>query len=179
MRTRALALAARRPSLVFRVRCSAGGRVARGAGCAAVALPGAPAAAQRAPLLGTAVTSSICCSGVQHSPVLDACRTGDMRRRHSSSQAAHPNGRRPRRRNSRGDRRQREKPLSEADAASRQVTRRITELIEAGDREAAWLELTAQPQPNGFHCTAMVAGCTTADQIRQLRALMVAAGVCH
>jgi hypothetical protein len=100
-----------------------------------------------------------------------------MRRRHSSSQAAHPNGRRPRRRNSRGDRRQREKPLSEADAASRQVTRRITELIEAGDREAAWLELTAQPQPNGFHCTAMVAGCTTADQIRQLRALMGAAGV--
>ena len=172
MRTRGLALASRRPSLVRRVRCNVGGRAARGR--ATVALLGAPAAAQRAPLLGIAVPGPICAVVRERGPVLDTYRAGDMRQRHCSSQGAHTKASR---RNSRANRRQRENPLSEADAASRQVTRRITELIEAGDREAAWFELTAQPQPNAFHCTAMVAGCTTADHIRQLRAFMGTAGV--
>lgn len=67
--------------------------------------------------------------------------------------------------------------MSEADAASRQATRRIASLIEAGDRDAAWLELTAQTQPNIYHYTAMVAGCSTGEHVRELRSLMTAAGV--
>lgn len=114
-------------------------------------------------------------AALQHGPALDAHRAvDDTRRRSHSSQAGRT--KRPRR-NSRSNRRQREAPLSEADVASRQVTRRITELIGAGDRDAAWLELTAQRQPNSYHCTAMVAGCTTTDHIRELRALMDTAGV--
>ena len=118
-----------------------------------------------------------------HGQNISAAQTDHVlsRPRHYSSQAERSQRRR---RNSRSNRRQREKPAAAgaaagaaAAAASRAATRRIVERIKAGDRAAAWAELVAQPRPNSYHCTAMVAGCSTAAQIRELRELMAAASV--
>ena len=154
-------------------------------------------AAGRPTLLGAERCGARCAAAAEHehlvylslvrlSPAALAGGLEPQRARQYSSQPeaqqgqrrdAAARGRQPgRRKISRSNRRKKPQLSKSADAA-RQATRQIVDLIDAGDRDAAWQLLSAQAEPNTFHCTAMVTGCTTATQIADLRELMTLAGV--